>query len=277
MARIDLHMHSTHSDGVRPPAWVVEQAARHGAELIALTDHDTLNGVAEAQSAGARWGVAVIAGVEIGVHDAELGELHVLGYLPSQAPLADLERQLQSYRDERDTRARRTVDRLCELGHPIDFATVERFAGDAPIGRPHIARALVAAGHVESVQEAFDRLLRNDGPAFVPRALLSLEDSIQLIHAVNGFTSLAHPSRYSDPAGAIRTFAAADGDGVEIYYRNDSADRVAQGEQLARELRLQPTAGSDFHGLHPEEMLPGCAPAPPHAADQIIELLKDFQ
>ena len=196
MPRLDLHLHSIHSDGRKSPEWVVQQAAANGAELIALTDHDTLSGVAEAQAEGRRRKVEVVAGVEIGVNDPDLGELHVLGYFSDDAPLHDFEAQLTAYRTERESRAERTVERLAELGLDIDFEAVARHADGGSIGRPHIARALVEAGHVESVQEAFDRFLRNDGPAYVARTLLSLRDSVAMIHAGGGFASLAHPTRY---------------------------------------------------------------------------------
>ena len=276
MARLDLHLHSTHSDGTKPPEWVVRQAVANGAELIALTDHDTLAGVVEAQAEGRRRGVEVVAGVEIGVNDRELGELHVLGYFSDRAPLDDFEAQLSAYRTERESRARRTVERLAELGLEIDYESVVRLAGGASVGRPHVARALVAAGHVESVQEAFDRLLRNDGPAYIPRALLSLRDSVAMIHEAGGFASLAHPTRYGDSEGATLAFAGAGGDGLEIYYRKDGAEEVANGQQLARRLGLVATVGSDFHGLHPEELRPGCVSIPEPAADQILEILRDL-
>ena len=276
MARLDLHTHSTHSDGMKPPGWVVQQAAANGAKLLALSDHDTLAGVEAAQAEGHGLGVEVIAGVEIGVNDPELGELHVLGYFSEQAPLGDLERQLAAYREERQSRARRTVDRLGELGLPIDYEAVVAIANGASIGRPHIARALVEAGHVESVQEAFNRYLRNDGPAYIPRTLLSLTDSLEMIHNAGGFASLAHPTRYDNPTVATNSFASAGGDGLEIYYRNDGPDELANGEQLARRLGLVPTVGSDFHGLHPDEIRPAAVPMPEHAADQIIDILKDL-
>ena len=276
MARLDLHTHSTHSDGMKPPGWVVQQAAANGAKLLALSDHDTLAGVEAAQAEGRRHGVEVIAGVEIGVNDPELGELHVLGYFSEQAPLGDLERQLAAYREERQSRARRTVDRLGELGLPIDYEAVVAIANGASIGRPHIARALVEAGHVESVHEAFNRYLRNDGPAYIPRTLLSLIDSLEMIHNAGGFASLAHPTRYDNPTGATNSFASAGGDGLEIYYRNDGPEELANGEQLARRLGLVPTVGSDFHGLHSDEIRPAAVPMSEHAADQIIDILKDL-
>ena len=276
MARLDLHMHSTHSDGAYAPEWVVQQAVGNGVELLALTDHDTLSGVGQAQAEGRRLGVEVLAGVEIGVQEPPFGELHVLGYFGAGAPLDELEAQLGEYRDERESRARRTVERLAELDAPVDFVSVERLADGGAIGRPHIARALVEAGHAESVQDAFNRYLRNDGPAYIPRTLLTLADSLTMIHEADGFASLAHPSRYDRTDDSIEAFAEAGGDGVEIYYRNDGPDVVANGVQLASRLGLTPTVGSDFHGLHPKELLPGCVEMPDHAAERILNILKDL-
>jgi len=274
MVWLDLHLHSVHSDGTQLPEWVVQRAAANQAELIALTDHDTFSGVAAAQAEGRRRAVHVIAGVEMSVSDPALGELHVLGYVPQGPQLADLEAQLTTYRNERESRAERTVERLGVLGLDIDYESVLRLADGAAIGRPHIARALVEAGHVESVQEAFDRYLHNGGPAYVARTLLSLRDSVAMIHDAGGFASLAHPTRYPEPEQVVLAFAASGGDGVEIYYRRDGPDTVANGEQLAQRLGLIPTVGSDFHGLHPDELLPASVPIPDHAARRLIDTLK---
>jgi len=276
MARVDLHLHSTYSDGTKSPEWVVQQAAAHGAELIALTDHDTLAGVTEAQIEGRRRGLEVVAGVEIGVNDPLLGELHVLGFFSNDAPLADLEQQLTVYRTERKSRARRTVDRLTDLGIELEYESIVRLADGASIGRPHIARAMVAAGHVESVQEAFNRYLRNDGPAYVPRTLLSLVASIEMIHHAGGFSSLAHPTRYERSGEAVQAFAQARGQGIEIYYRNDGPEEIANGARQAQQLGLIPTVGSDFHGLHPEELRPATVEMPAHAAREIIDILRSL-
>ncbi|MYF80206.1 MAG: PHP domain-containing protein [Chloroflexi bacterium] len=276
MARLDLHMHSTCSDGRHPPGWVIRQAASNGAELVALTDHDTLAGVEEARQVGGPLGVTVVAGVEMSVIHDPLGELHVLGYLPARDDLADLELQLSEYRDERLGRARRTLDLLRDLGAPIEEDAVVRHADGGVVGRPHIARALVDAGHVESVQEAFDRYLRNGGPAFVQRSVLGMEESIALIHDCGGIASLAHPTRYRETEASIESFAAAGGDAVELYYRNDPPDVVASGKRLARRLGLAATGGSDFQGIHTDEMPPATVPIPDHSADRLIDLLKDL-
>ena len=276
MARLDLHLHSTHSDGLRSPAWVDQRAAANGAEVIALTDHDTLAGVTQAVEAGRNLGLRVIPGVELGVHTPALGELHVLGYFPAASDGTDphltaFEQQLTRYRDERGSRAEVMISRLKELGCPIDPVRVTEIAGGGSIGRPHIARALVEAGHVASVQEAFDRYLHNDGPAYVARQLLGLERSVELIHAAGGLASLAHPSRHREPEAAMDTFAAAAGDAIEVFYRNDDAETIARGLQRTRSHRLLATVGSDWHGLNEAEREPASVAAPDHAVEQVLE------
>ncbi len=275
MPPLDLHTHSTRSDGVKSPSWVIRRAAANGANTIALTDHDTLAGVPEAIRAGREHGLRIIAGVELGVHTDALGELHVLGYFPavndpSDPRLFQFERQLAIYRDDRDARAESIIERLAELGCPIELARVKHFASDGSVGRPHIARAVVEAGHVESVQEAFDRYLHDHGPAYVARELLSLEASIQLIHDAGGLASLAHPSRYREPDAAIDEFAASGGDAIEVYYRNDDRETIARGEQKARQRRLLMTVGSDWHGLHEGESEPATVAVPAEAVERLL-------
>ena len=277
--RVDLHTHSLHSDGVRTPEWVVSRAAANGATLLALTDHDTLNGIPAALAAGRAAGLRVLPGVELGTRNGELGELHVLGYFPRISEPDDsaidtidtIESVLAGYRDDRLTRAGAIVDRLDELGVPVGWERVERIANGAAVGRPHVARALVEAGHVESVQEAFNQYLHDEGPAYVGRALLDLEHAVQLIHEHDGLAGLAHPTRARDTDAAVKRFAAAGGDSIEVWYRDDDAERVAHSLELARQAGLMPTAGSDWHGLHEREIEPGAVAQPTNGAQAFIE------
>ena len=274
--RVDLHTHSRHSDGVRTPEWVVRRAAANGADLLALTDHDTLSGVPAALRAGREAGIRVIAGVELGTRNEELGEIHVLGYFPQiTAPddpaLDAIERAVDGYRDDRLARGRAIVERLNALDLPIDWSQVEQIADGAPVGRPHIARALLQAGAVDSVQEAFDRYLHDDGPAYVARRLLDIEHAVALIHEHDGIAGLAHPTRARDADAAVRRFAAAGGDTIEVWYRNDSPDQIAGTLGLARRAGLAPTAGSDWHGLHASEIEPGAVAQPTNGARAFAE------
>ena len=274
--RVDLHTHSRHSDGVKSPAWVVGRAAANGADLLALTDHDTLQGIPEALREARRLGLRLIAGVELGTRNGELGELHVLGWFPHiQQPddlvLAELETVLADYRDDRLTRGRAMQQRLSDLGLTLTWEQIERIADGAPVGRPHLARALVEAGHVESVQEAFDRYLHDEGPAYVARRLLDVEHAVRLIHARSGIAGLAHPTRARDPEAAVQRFAAAGGDAMEVWYRRDNAEQTAHSLRLAEHARLTPTAGSDWHGLHADEVEPGAVAQPLNAARAIAD------
>ena len=275
--RLDLHTHSRHSDGVRAPSWVVRRAAQNGAQLIALTDHDTLSGVAEALVASQETDLRVIPGVELSARDAAIGEVHVLGWFPAirepHDPAIDaIEDAIRSYRDDRLTRGRAIVEQLQSLGIAIRWEDVTQIADGAPVGRPHIARALQRAGVVESVQEAFDRYLHDDGPAYVARRLLDIEGAVRLVHAHGGIAGLAHPTRTRDPAAAIERFAAAGGETVEVWYRRDGAEQIAHTLELARRTGLPPTAGSDWHGLHRGEVEPGAVEQPPDAARAFADL-----
>ena len=273
--RVDLHTHSRHSDGLHPPDWVVARAAANGADMLALTDHDTLRGVGSALRAARAATLRLIPGVELSTHNGALGELHVLGYFPQisqpdDPALEQLEAVLSQYRDDRRARGRAIVDRLTALGLPLGWEHVERIAAGAAVGRPHIARALLEAGHVESVQEAFDRYLHNDGPAYVARRLLDLEHAVALIHEHRGIAGLAHPSRARDPETAVERFAAAGGDALEVWYRSDNLQRTARSLALAERAALMPTAGSDWHGLHPREIEPGAVNQPENGAQAFI-------
>lgn len=241
---VDLHMHSTASDGSLPPGAVVGAAAAAGLAAIALTDHDTVAGVAEAREAGAQLGVRVVAGVELSAVDGG-AETHLLGL--HLARLDTIERHLVVFRRTRRERAGRMVERLHALGIPLPLDAVLAEAGDAAIGRPHVARALVAAGHARDIRDAFDRLLGNGRPAFVPKHRLSLGEAIALVHEAGGLAVLAHPG-----GGATRErldALRADGlDGVEVLHPGHSAEDIARITTLADHLDLVPSGGSDWHG-----------------------------
>ncbi|MGH7648818.1 MAG: PHP domain-containing protein, partial [Gemmatimonadaceae bacterium] len=241
---VDLHMHSTASDGSLAPEAVVGAAAAASLTAIALTDHDTLAGVPAAREAGAQLGVRVVAGVELSATDAG-GETHLLGL--HLVHLDAIERHLAVFRETRRTRAARIVERLNSLGIPLALDAVLAQAGNAAIGRPHVARALVAGGHARDVRDAFDRFLGNGRPAFVPKHRLSLGDAIGLVHEAGGLAVIAHPGA----GGTLARLEAlrADGlDGVEVLHPGHSAEDIARLTTLAEHLGLVPSGGSDWHG-----------------------------
>jgi predicted metal-dependent phosphoesterase TrpH len=246
-AHVDLHTHSTASDGSRTPADVVREARRIGLSAIALTDHDTVAGLADAVSAGAAEGVRVVAGVELSAVEGEV-ETHLLGL--HLADTAGLERELEGLRDMRRARAERIVARLNELGVRITMEAVLQQLGDAPgaaLGRPHVARAMVAEGWANDLRDAFDRYLGNGRPAFVHKDRLAMADAIALIHRAGGLAVLAHP------AGAatrerIESLAAVGLDGVEVRHPSHSSEDIKRITALIEHFRMIPSGGSDWHG-----------------------------
>lgn len=241
---VDLHMHSTASDGSVAPAQLVAAAASAGLSTIALTDHDTVDGVAEARIAGVEHGVEVVAGVELSAFEAER-ETHLLGlHLSRIDRIADA---LAAFRRSRRLRAEQIVAVLNGLGVPITLDAVLAEAGGGAIGRPHIARVLIAGGWVRDAREAFDRYLGYKRPAFVPKLTLALAEAIELVHAAGGIAVLAHPGA----AGTrqwIETLAALGLDGVEVRHPGHSAEDIARLGALCDFLGLVPSGGSDWHG-----------------------------
>ena len=241
---VDLHLHSTASDGVLAPAAVVAAARGAGLAAIALTDHDTLQGVPEARVAGDALGVRVVAGVELSAHEGDR-ELHVLGLHLTQ--LSVLEDRLTTLRATRRTRAAQIVDKLRALGFPIDLDAVWREAGDGAVGRPHIARVLIANGWAKDHRDAFDRLIGSGKPAYVPKQRLPLAEAVQMLHDAGGLAVLAHPG----PDGSrsrLEMYKRIGFDGVEVRHPSHSVEDIARLGTLAEYLGMVPSGGSDWHG-----------------------------
>jgi hypothetical protein len=244
-AEIDLHMHSTASDGALPPGDVVARAAQVGLDAIALTDHDTLAGVPVALAAGERLGVRVIGGCEFSVA-AAWGEMHLLGFfLPPDS--AELQEFLIHCRADRERRARGMVHRLAALGIPINDDHVLTEASGAAVGRPHVARALVRLGVVPSVNEAFDRYLGRYRPAYVEKMLPSFVEVAELVHRVGGVVSAAH-LRDRATRQSLTRLRDEGLDAVETRHPRHDPDTRARITDLALELGLARTGGSDWHG-----------------------------
>jgi predicted metal-dependent phosphoesterase TrpH len=196
---VDLHAHSTASDGALPPAEGVAAAHAAGLAAFALTDHDTLAGIAEAQAAADACGLRLIAGVELSVHHHD-DELHLLGLHIRDVDA--LQARLETFRDFRRTRAERMVAQLNAAGVPLTFDAVLAQADGAAIGRPHVARALVAAGFVKDVREAFDKWLAAGRPGYADKERLAVADGIAMIHEAGGIAVLAHPAGDGRRGGA---------------------------------------------------------------------------
>ena len=245
--RIDLHLHSTASDGSLPPGDLARSARSAGLHVIALTDHDTTAGVRAAAEAGAGH-VHVIPALEISTsHDGH--ELHLLGYYidESHEQMMAYERSALVHRRDRMIAM---IGRLAGLGIRVSIADVDRAAGAdaATMARPHLARALVDAGHATHVADAFDRWIGNAGPAYVAVDLITVDNAIDLIHTAGGIAVWAHPDMemFRREIGRFRTWGL---DGVECYRPRCSAAESLELESAAQRLGLIVTGGSDWHGI----------------------------
>ncbi len=242
---VDLHLHSTASDGAFPPEEVVARAAAAGLTAIALTDHDTLDGVPAALAAGRRLGVRVIAGCEFSTV-APWGEMHVLGFfLP--VGLDPLEQFLLRCRADRKRRGADIVTRLNGLGVALAMDDVLAESRGGAVGRPHVARALLHTGRVHTIQEAFDRFLGWGRPGFVEKRLPSFAEVADLVHAAGGVVSAAH-LRDRATRTALTTFKAQGLDALETRHPVHDPDQRARLTELAAQLGLLRSGGSDWHG-----------------------------
>ncbi len=259
MARADFHSHSTASDGRLTPAQLVDLAAKNGVRILALTDHDSTEGIAEARRAAERHpGFILVPGVELST-DIESDEVHVLGYFTFET-LANPELQaaLARFREGRFQRGRLMTERLAELGLPISWQRVLEIAGEASVGRPHVARAMVEAGYVASIQEAFDRYIGRDGPAYVEREKMTPEEAVATLRRFGAPAVLAHPSYIKDLEGVLPALKAAGLVGMEVYYRDYDEAMIEKLAATAAKYELLPLGGSDYHALdNPGEREPG--------------------
>lgn len=244
--RIDLHTHSTASDGLLAPGELVALAAARGVRVLALTDHDTVAGVPEATARAGELGLRLIPGVELSTQ-APVGEVHLLGYfIDVTSPI--LAAALARFRDARAERAATMARRLASVGAPVAFERVVALAGGGAIGRPHVARALVEAGHATSVHDAFERYLTPGRPGYVERFRLAPEEAVALVRQVGGIPVLAHPHTVADLAELLPRLLAAGLAGLECYYGDYDAAQRERLCQLAARHGLVPTGGTDFHG-----------------------------
>jgi predicted metal-dependent phosphoesterase TrpH len=258
---VDLHTHTLASDGALSPRALVEKAWKHGVRVLAVTDHDTTDGLREAMAAAAEHpGLTIVPGLEINC-DVEGGEVHVLGFGVDYGA-GWFQEFLRGQRAERAARVRRMTDRLAELGMPIDPAEVFALVKEGSAGRPHVAQVMVARGYVKSVREAFDRFLRTGGPAHVPRARLTPVEAVAIIRRARGVPVLAHPG-VGAKDDLIPELIAAGLMGIECYYAEHSAAQTAAYLEWCRRHDLVATGGSDYHGSHTGRLNPPGTPAVP--------------
>jgi hypothetical protein len=276
---IDLHTHTTFSDGTLTPAQLVAAAATMGLSAVAVTDHDTVDGLPEALAAGERLGFTVVPGVEINL-EHERVTMDMLGYFLCGPPSAALEEQLAELRRYRDERNASIIKRLAGLGLPLDPDDLAEAAGDGAVGRPHIGLALMRRGYVDSVAEAFHLYLRRGAPAWVDRRRLSLHAAVRLLGDCDGLAVLAHPGLIrvdlggaGSLAGLVREAAAAGIAGLECYHPSHDKETIATCLMLAARHDLVVTGGSDFHGAIKPDVHLGVGPGGMAFPDEMLAAL----
>jgi predicted metal-dependent phosphoesterase TrpH len=277
---VDLHTHTSWSDGILEPTVLVRDIAAAGVRFLAITDHDTLGGFRELTASPGLVpdGLELIAGVEINAIARGIplqdGELHILGFGMDPADEA-FEAALASQRASRRRRFERTVARLAEIGMPLDadVAGID-LARDTALGRPTVARALIAAGHATSVEDAFRRLIGWGGPAYVPREGLGPVAAIEAIAAAGGLPVLAHFSEAPGQIGLLQELREAGLRGLEVYYRTYAPETVVLVADVAKRLGFVATGGSDYHGdLMTYAEAHATLNVPPSVADRLHEAI----
>ena len=247
---IDLHTHSTFSDGTSTPEELLAHAKEIGLQALALTDHDTCSGLPRAEKAAAEAGIPFVRGCELSTR-TERGSFHILGlWLPEQTDV--LEERLSALRRRRAERNEKIVERLCTLGLPLTMEDVLICAGQGTVGRPHIAQVMVQKGYVPDLRSAFTEYLGANGRAYVPKKVFSPEEAIRLLVSTGATVSLAHPCIHHYPSAwlfeRIRMLAAVGLDAIEAWHTEHSPEDVAQCLAWADELGLGVSGGSDYHG-----------------------------
>lgn len=276
MSRIDLHLHTTHSDGSFSAAEVVRLAHQAKVTTLAITDHDIVTGIPEAIATGAELGIEIIPGVEISSRVGD-SELHILGYfLNWQDP--ELNQRLASLRESRHSRNPQIIERLRSLGLDVTYEEVRALAGTDAIGRPHIARLLMEKHYVTSAKDAFDRYLANGRPAYVARELPPPADAIAWIKAAGGVAVLAHPT-WATSAGEeleplLATLKTEGLGGIEVHYSTHTKRQTTKYLGLAKKLDLLITGGSDFHGITKPDIEVGIGRGGLKISEKLLDPLK---
>ena len=263
MSQVDLHSHSTISDGSFTPGQVVHKAAGAGLDAIALTDHDNIDGLAEATRAAKSEGILLVPGVEISA-EFPTGTLHILGYFINRNDKT-LKEKLDTLQEARAQRNPKIAEKLQGLGIDITYDEVQAVAGSTQVGRPNFAQILIQKGVVKNFNEAFEKYLGKDKPAYVDKFRYSPEDAIEMINNAGGVAVLAHAFTLNLNDSGLKTFVASLADmglkGMEIYYPEHDTDTIYRYEAIAAAFHLVKTGGSDFHGNNKEgSTLGDCGP-----------------
>ena len=271
-ALIDLHMHTTASDGALSPAELVRVLAATTLRLVAITDHDSLDGIAEAKRELANHPqLTLIPGIELSSDDGD-SEVHVLGYhLDENDP--ELHEILTAFHRNREGRGELMVARLNEMGFDITWERVVEISQGGVIARPHVARALMEKGYVSEMSEAFDKYIGRGKPAHIEREKMTPEEAVALIRRFGGVPVLAHPTFTADPPALVASLAKAGLIGMEVYYKNYTPDVVAELKALADRHNLLALGGSDYHASgQSDEVSPGLVGPPEENGQRLLEM-----
>lgn len=275
-SRIDLHTHTRASDGLDTPAELVANASRQGLSVLGVTDHDTVDALADVQREADAAGLTLVPGVELSTTVGR-GEVHVLGYFVDREN-EGLRARLRALADQRIRRVERMIDRLHELGYNVDRDAILAEADEGSIGRPHVARALIAIGAVKDVSDAFDRFLKAGRPAYIPRDPFSPEDAVLLLREHGVVPVLAHPFSTKDIEGTLQRLVPAGLLGFETYYAEYSTEQHAELRRVADAWELIPTGGSDYHGAGFREGRElGAAPVPDEVAERLFDVHRSME
>jgi predicted metal-dependent phosphoesterase TrpH len=277
MGYVDLHIHTTASDGVMSPSEIVRYAKAKGLQAIAITDHDTIEGLDEGLLEGERIDFEVIPGIEISAEHSP-GSMHLLGFfLDIHHPL--LNERLGYLQNARAERNPKIVDRLNRLGIELTYEDVLRASGGGQVGRPHFAQVLLEKNYVRSFQEAFERFLKKGAPAYVDKFRFTAKEAIHFINEAKGVAVLAHPNTlnmngYSELENLILRLIEEGLKGIEVYYPEHSALEVAQYKTLAERYGLLMTGGTDYHGIEKNGLDIGAGRGDMRLSYSIVEGLK---
>ncbi len=269
---IDLHTHTTASDGLLTPLQVIEFAKEAGLSAIAITDHDTINGYLAAKKKAEELDIELIPAVELSTsHRGE--DFHLLGFL-IDCENPEFLKKINSFQEERRVRGEKMVEKLNELGIDLSMETVERIAGESSVGRPHLADALLKEEFVNTYDEAFARYLGYHAPAYVPKGFLTAKEGIDLIHLVRGVAVLAHPGT-SRSHQAIYDFIQLGLDGIEAYHSKHDRETTRHYINSANKLGLIYTGGSDCHGRRAQKTLIGTVKVPYHCLEMLRKVKEE--
>ena len=248
--KVDLHMHTSYSDGFYSPGELIEKVKEAEVDVVSITDHDNLSGIKEATDKGKELGIEVIPGVEIS-SDSQGKEIHVLGYFVDPEN-EELERYLKFFREERLKRAERIVNKLNILGLSIELEDVLEFAQNSAVGRPHIAQAMLENELIKNYYEAFNKYIGNDGPAYERKVHISPKSAVKIISDAGGLSFIAHPGYM--PESLVKEMITAGIDGIEVIHPSHTKQMTKFYRGIVNEYFLLESGGSDFHGGKREDL-----------------------